>query len=172
MKNIAPVRKALKVKTFFNMLGPMTNPARPQSQFVGVFSADVQKLYAEVYQLTDIQHAIAYSLDGYDEISLTGDFRVLQHGKETMYSPDKLGLSKVNQAELHGGETIEEAAQIFLSVLEGRGTKAQNEVVIANSAFALSCYYPEKSISDCIEMAKNSLVSGKALKVFKKLFNK
>jgi anthranilate phosphoribosyltransferase len=172
MKNIAPVRKALKVKTFFNMLGPMTNPARPQSQFVGVFSTDVQNLYSEVYQLTDIQHAIAFSLEGYDEISLTGDFRVLRHGKETMYSPDKLGLSKVNQAELHGGNTIDEAAQIFLSVLGGKGTRAQNEVVIANSAFALSCYFPEKSIADCIEMARESLMSGKAMGVFKRLFNK
>lgn len=172
MKNIAPVRKALKVKTFFNMLGPMTNPARPHCQFVGVFSADVQNLYSEVYQLTDINHAIAFSLEGYDEISLTGDFRVLRQGKESMYSPDKLGLSKVDQAELHGGNTIDEAARIFLSVLDGRGTKAQNEVVIANSAFALSCYFPEKSIADCIEMAKESLDKGKAKDVFKKLFTR
>ena len=172
MKNIAPVRKALKIKTFFNMLGPMTNPARPQSQFVGVFNTDVQNLYSEVYQLTSIKHAIAYSYDGYDEISLTGDFRILGHGRETVYSPDKLSLSKVQQNELHGGNTIEEAAQIFLSILSGKGTKAQNEVVTANSAFALNCYYPEKSLSDCIEMAKDSLNSGKALKVFKKLFNR
>lgn len=172
MKNIAPVRKALKVKTFFNMLGPMTNPARPQSQFVGVFSADVQNLYSEVFQLTDINHAIAFSLEGYDEISLTGDFRVLSHGKESMYSPKQLSLSKVNPNELHGGNTIGEAAQIFLTVLEGRGTKAQNDVVIANSAFALSCYFPETSIPDCIEMAKESLVSGKAKEVFRKLFAK
>jgi len=172
MKNIAPVRKALKFKTFFNMLGPMTNPAKPQSQFVGVFSADVQNLYSEVYQLTDIQHAIAFSMDGYDEISLTGDFKVVRHGKEMVYSPEKLGLSKVNANELHGGDTIGEAAQIFLSILDGKGTKTQNEVVIANSAFALLCYYPEKSISDCIEMAKESLKSGKAMNAFKKLFNK
>jgi len=172
MKNIAPVRKALKIKTFFNMLGPMTNPARPQSQFVGVFSSDVQKLYSEVYQLTGIRHGIVYSTEGYDEISLTGDFKVLGHGKETDYSPEKLGLSKVQSTELHGGDTIEEAAQIFLSILKGSGTKAQNEVVIANSAFALSCYYPEKSIADCIETAKESLMSGKALSVFKKLFHK
>jgi anthranilate phosphoribosyltransferase len=172
MKNIAPVRKALKVKTFFNMLGPMTNPARPQSQFVGVFSSDVQKLYSAVYQLTTINHGIIYSLDGYDEISLTGDFQVSGHGKETVYSPEKIGLSKTLADELHGGNTIEEAAQIFLSILEGKGSKAQNDVVIANSAFALSCYYPDKSIAECILMAKESLTSGKALQTFKKLFNR
>jgi anthranilate phosphoribosyltransferase len=171
MKNIAPVRKALKVKTFFNMLGPMTNPARPQSQFVGVFSADVQKIYADVYQLAGIRHGIVYSVDGYDEISLTGDFKVVGNGKENAYSPESIGLSKVQPEELFGGNTIDEAGAIFLSVLEGKGTKAQNEVVIANSAFALSCYFPDKSITDCFEMAKDSLTGGKALKVFKKLMN-
>jgi anthranilate phosphoribosyltransferase len=170
MKNIGPVRKALKVKTFFNMLGPMTNPARPKSQFVGVFSEEAQKLYAEVYQLAGIRHGIAYSLDGYDEISLTGDFKVTYQSKENRYSPESIGLSKVTPAELHGGNTIEEAAGIFLSILEGKGTRAQNEVVIANSAFALACYFPEKSIPDCIAMAKESLNSGAALKVFNKLF--
>ncbi len=172
MKNIAPVRKALKIKTFFNMLGPMTHPALPQNQFVGVFSDDVLKLYAEVYQLTDIRHSIVYSVEGYDEISLTGDFKVAGHGKENIYSPEKIGLSRVQATDLHGGNTIAEAAQIFLSILEGKGTKAQNNVVIANSAFALACYFPGKSISDCIEMSRESLKSGKALKVFKKLFNK
>jgi anthranilate phosphoribosyltransferase len=172
MKNIGPVRKALKVKTFFNMLGPMTNPARPKSQFVGVFSSDTQKLYSEVYQLADIRHGIAFSLDGYDEISLTGDFSVASNNNMNVFSPESLGFSKVSSEALHGGNTIEEAAGIFLAILEGRGTKAQNEVVIANSAFALSCYYPEKSIPDCIEMAKESLLSGKALQKFKKLFIK
>ena len=172
MKNIAPVRKALKVKTFFNMLGPMTHPARPKIQFVGVFSDDVQKLYADVYQLTDIRHSIVYSLEGYDEISLTGDFKILGQGKEAIFSPEKLGLSRVQADQLHGGNTVEEAAKIFLSILEGKGTKAQNEVVIANSAFALSCYSPEKSLDDCIEQARESLISGKALNVFKKLITK
>lgn len=172
MKHVAPIRKALKVKTFFNMLGPMTNPARPQSQFVGVFSSEVQKLYSEVCKLAGIRHGIVYSLDGYDEISLTGDFRIVDNGKETIYSPLKLGLIQTNAAELHGGDTVEEAAGIFISILEGRGTKAQNSVVFANSAFALSCYYPDKSIDDCFAMAKESLDARKALDVFKKLFNK
>ncbi|MDP4210146.1 MAG: anthranilate phosphoribosyltransferase [Bacteroidota bacterium] len=172
MKYVAPVRKALKVKTFFNMLGPMTNPARPQAQFVGVFSTEVQKMYAEVLQLAGIRHGIVHSLDGYDEISLTGEFCVAGHGKETTYTPESLGLIRVNPGELHGGDTIDEAADIFLSVLEGKGTKVQTEVVVANSAFALSCYFPDKSIPDCIAMARESLSSGKALQVFKKLLNK
>ena len=172
MKYVAPVRKALKIKTFFNMLGPMTNPARPQSQFVGVFSSEVQKLYTEVCKLAGIQHGIVYSLDGYDEISLTGDFKIVGNGNETVYSPQKLGLMNTIAAELHGGDTIEEASRIFYSILEGKGTKAQNNVVFANSAFALSCYYPDKSIDDCFVMAKESLDSRKALTVFKKLFNK
>jgi len=172
MKNIGPVRKALKVKTFFNMLGPMTNPARPQNQFVGVFSTEAQKLYAEVYQLAGIRHGIAHSIDGYDEISLTGDFRISSNGKDDLYSPESIGFSIITPEELHGGNTVEEAAAIFLSILEGKGTKTQNDVVIANSAFALACYFPEKSLPDCIEIAKESLNSGKALKVFKKLFNK
>jgi anthranilate phosphoribosyltransferase len=172
MKNVAPVRKAMKVKTFFNILGPMTNPARPQSQFVGVYDNNVQDLYAEVFQIAGIRHGIVYSFDGYDEISLTGDFMHIGQGVSTVYSPEALGFTKVNQNEISGGNSVEEAAGIFLSVLQGKGTKAQNEVVIANSAFALSCYYPEKSIADCREMAKESLMGGKALKVFNKLFNK
>jgi anthranilate phosphoribosyltransferase len=172
MKNIAPVRKAMKVKTFFNMLGPMTNPARPQSQFVGVFSSDAQAMYAEVFELAGIRHGIAYSHDGYDEISLTGDFTIAGHGRTTVYSPESIGLTKVDATALHGGDTIEEAGRIFLSILQGSGTKAQTEVVIANSAFALACYYPEKSITDCVEMARESLKSGKALNAFTKLMKK
>lgn len=172
MKNVAPVRKALKVKTFFNMLGPMTNPARPKTQFAGVFSKEVQKIYDEVFKIAGIPHGIVYSLDGYDEISLTGDFSIIINGIETVYTSEKLGFTRVDPKQLHGGDTIEEAAKIFITILEGNGTKAQNDVVIANSAFALQVYFPEKSISDCIEMANESLIGGKALGVFKKLFSK
>jgi anthranilate phosphoribosyltransferase len=172
MRYVAPVRKALKIKTFFNMLGPMTNPAKPQSQFVGVYSNEVQGLYSEVCKLAGIRHGIVHSMDGYDEISLTGDFKIVANGKETVYSPEKLGLSLTNPADLHGGDTVAEAAKIFISVLEGSGTKAQNEVVLANSAFALSCYFPDKSIDDCFAMAKESLEGKKALGIYKKLFGR
>ena len=172
MKHVGPVRKALKIKTFFNMLGPMTNPARPRYQFIGVFSPEVQKLYAEVYQLTDIHHEIVHSADGYDEISLTGDFTVYSRGNHMVYNINTIGYSKINPAEIHGGKTIEEAASIFLSILEGNGTKAQNDVVIVNSAFAFKCYFPQISISDGLEMATESLQSKKALGAFNKLFNR
>jgi anthranilate phosphoribosyltransferase len=172
MKYVAPVRKALKVKTFFNMLGPMTNPARSQSHLVGVFNAEVQKIYSEVYQLAGIKHGIVYSFDGYDEISLTGDFSVVSNKKELVYSPEKLGFFKTHPAELHGGNSIEEAATIFISILSGKGTRAQNEVVVANSAFALHVYFPGKPLEECIGLAKDSLLGGNALQIFKKLFNK
>ncbi len=170
MKKVAPVRKALGIKTFFNMLGPMTNPARPQSQFIGVFSPEVQEMFADTYRLTDIRHGIVYSLDGYDEISLTGKFTILGHGNQEVYDAQKLGVSNVKPEELHGGNTIKEAADIFFSILEGNGTKAQNDVVIVNSAFAFKCYFPHISISDGLEMATESLQGKKALSTFKKLF--
>lgn len=172
MKHVAPVRKALKVKTFFNMLGPMTNPARPSAHLVGVFNAEVQKIYSEVYSLAGIRHGIVFSLDGYDEISLTGEFSIVSDKKETRYTPEKLGFSKVTPTELHGGNTIDEAANIFLNVLQGKGTKAQNDVVLANSAFALNVYFPQKSIDECKQLAEESLMGAKAYSVFKKLFNK
>jgi anthranilate phosphoribosyltransferase len=172
MKYVAPVRKALKVKTFFNILGPMINPANPQAQFVGVFNPEVQKMFADVYKLTDVNYSIIHSVDGYDEISLTGNFDIQNRQEIKTYNAEKIGLSTTKPEELNGGKTIDEAAGIFLSVLEGKGTKAQNEVVIANSAFALECYYPNKSIDECIGMATDSLKSGKALSAFKKLLNR
>src|SRR5208337_542867 len=170
MKYVAPVRKALKIKTFFNMLGPMTNPARPQSQFIGVFSPEVHQMFAEVYQHTDIRHGIVYSMDGYDEISLTGDFMHSGQGSLEMYNVQKIGFSTVKAEDLHGGHTIEESAGIFLSILNGQGTKAQNDVVIVNAAFALLCYFPHLEITEAIDMATESLQSKKALRTFKKLF--
>ena len=150
----------------------MTNPTRPTAQLVGVFNAEVQKIYAEVYNLAGIRHGIVYSQDGYDEISLTGDFSIVSNKKEIVYSPEKLGYSKTIHTELHGGNTIDEAANIFLTVLQGKGTKAQSEVVLANSAFALNVYFPQKSIDECKQLAEDSLMNGKAYSIFKKLFNK
>ncbi|MFO7658639.1 MAG: anthranilate phosphoribosyltransferase [Bacteroidales bacterium] len=169
MKNIAPVRKALKVKTFFNILGPMVNPARPNSQFVGVFSEEIQQLYADVYKQIGVNHIIVYSLDGYDEVSLTGNFKYISLQKQEILSPVSLGLLIINQNELFGGNTVLEAAKIFENILTGAGTEAQNSVVTANSAMALKCYYQDKTLEDCILMARESLLSKKAFKVFEKL---
>lgn len=172
MKNIAPVRKELKVKTFFNMLGPMVNPSFPKKQMVGVYSLELSRLYNYLYQQTDKQFAIVHSLDGYDEISLTGPFKIISNRQDVIIDPEMLGLSKVQPQEIGGGNTVEEGAKIFMDVLEGNSTQAQQNVVLANAAIALTCYHPEKSFADCVEIAKDSLLGKKALQVFKKLLNK
>ncbi len=162
MKNVAPVRKDLGVKTFFNMLGPMVNPSRPSKQMIGVYSLELARIYTYLYQNTDKDFVIVHSLDGYDEISLTGDFKILTRDMEKIMQPDELGLQQYNPGELSGGVSVADAAKIFKSVLEGKGTQAQNEVVIANAGLGLKAYYPEKNILECVGLARESLESGKA----------
>ncbi len=171
MKNVAPVRKNLKVKTFFNLLGPMVNPCRPQNQIVGVYNQEVQELYNNVYKDLDINYFILYSLDGYDEISLTDNFRAISKTEDKIWKVDELGFKTVKQEDLYGGDTVEDSAKIFTSVLEGKGTPAQMQAVTANAAFGIKCVYPEKSISDCIAMSKEALESGKALQTFHKVLD-
>ncbi len=169
MKNVAPVRKSLRIKTFFNMLGPMVNPSFPKNQMVGVFSLDVARLYHYLYQESDKQFCIIHSLDGYDEISLTGNFRALTRQTERTFSPEELDLSRVDPSEIYGGSTVEEAAAVFLSILEGKGSRAQNDVVVANTALALYCMDESKGLGICLDRARESLESGSALRTFKKL---
>ncbi len=171
MKNVGLARKALKVKTFFNQLGPLSNPARPKYQYVGVFNKATLDLYSKLYQQTDINYSIVYSLDVYDEISLTSDFIINYKGNSSQISPKSIGFVNVEPGALFGGNTIVEAADIFTNILNGKGTKSQNDVVIANTAYALQCYMPDRSIADCIAIAKESLESKKALGVFKKLID-
>lgn len=171
MKNVGPVRKALRVKTFFNMLGPMVNPSFPEKQMVGVFSLELARLYNYIFQQSGKNFTILHSLDGYDEISLTGDFKVITNNSEKILSPESLGMIKVSPEDLHGGSSVPEAGKMFVDILEGRGTEIQNNVVIANAATALQCYYPDKSIVDCIGLAKDSLLGGKAGEALKKLLN-
>ncbi len=171
MKNVAPVRRALKVKTFFNMLGPMVNPTFPKKQLVGVYSLDLARLYNYLYQQSDTRYVIVHSLDGYDEISLTGDFKYILNGIEEIVSPETFGYSLTDAAELHGGTTVQESADIFASLLQGRGTRAQNDVVIANTQLALMCYIPGSSPEACRSMAEESLKSGRALHAFNKLID-
>ncbi len=172
MKNVAPVRRELKVKTFFNMLGPMVNPSFPQKQMVGVYSLELARLYNYLYQQTNKQYAIVHSLDGYDEVSLTGSFKMISNKMDAILAPENLGMKSLSPEEIGGGNSIPEAASIFVNVLEGKGTGPQMQVVIANAALALSCYYPEKSLESCIELATDSLQGQKALTVFKKLLNR
>jgi anthranilate phosphoribosyltransferase len=131
MKNVAPIRKDLGVKTFFNMLGPMVNPSFPKKQLVGVFSLELARLYAYLYQEHQGYFSILHALDGYDEISLTGDFKMISNTGEKLISPESIGMPKVTPASIAGGNTVEESAKIFDNILSGKGTPEQNAVVIA-----------------------------------------
>ena len=169
MKAIAPIRKELGVKTFFNMLGPMVNPSFPQNQLVGVFNLELARLYNYIYQLTDKNYAILHSLDGYDEVSLTGSFKAIFRQGERLMTPADLHMKQIKQEDIFGGNTVAEAARIFTDILDGKGTEAQNNVVLANAAMGLKCVSAEKDIVTCIEEARTSLMSGKAKIALKKL---
>ncbi|WP_156306184.1 anthranilate phosphoribosyltransferase [Sphingobacterium endophyticum] len=171
MKTVAPIRKALAVKTFFNMLGPLTNPANPKFQSVGVFSLELARLYAYLYQNTEKQYSIIHALDGYDEISLTGDFKVINNQGENYYTVEELGFTEVNAEDLTGGDSVEQAAKTFRQIIEGNGTAVQNNVLLTNAAFGIKTFHPEKSFGDCYYEAETSLLGHKALESFKKLVN-
>ncbi|WP_338358258.1 anthranilate phosphoribosyltransferase [Yeosuana marina] len=168
MKNVAPIRRELGVKTFFNMLGPMVNPAFPQNQMVGVFNLELLRLYGYLYQNTDKNYSVVHALDGYDEISLTGKTKVISNHSESMFSPEDLGVSQIKQEAIFGGSTVEDAAKIFMNVIQGNGTEAQNNVVCANAGLAIAT---TKQIThkEGFDMAKESLLSGKGLKSLQKI---
>ncbi|SNT36503.1 anthranilate phosphoribosyltransferase [Ekhidna lutea] len=166
MKNVGPIRKELGVKTFFNMLGPMVNPSFPPNQLVGVFSLELARLYGYLYQNTDKNFSIVHSLDGYDEISLTSEFKLISNGTEKLVAPDDMGFDTLHQDQLHGGETVEEAANIFNKILSGEGTIAQNHAVLANAGLAISTV-KQSTFEEGVNEARISLESGKALKSFK-----
>jgi anthranilate phosphoribosyltransferase len=169
MKNVVPVRRALKIKTFFNMLGPMVNPSFPTRQFIGVYSLELARLYNYIYQLSDHPYTIIHSLDGYDEISLTSDFKYIHNGIEEIISPESLGYTRKQRDELAGGTGVQEAVDIFTGILQGNGTPARNEIVVANSQIALKCYFPDLSLDECRGKAEDSLYGGKAYTSLKKL---
>ena len=168
MKNVAPIRKDLAVKTFFNMLGPMVNPSFPKNQVVGVFSLELARMYTYLYQNTATNFNILHSLDGYDEISLTGNTKSISNKKESVINASSFGIDSLNQSDIIGGETIEENARIFTNILNGNGTDAQNNVVCANSAVAIASVN-QIELLDAFHIAKDSLLSQKANIAFKKL---
>ncbi|WP_296704544.1 anthranilate phosphoribosyltransferase [Algoriphagus sp.] len=171
MKNVAPIRKELGVKTFFNMLGPMVNPSFPKKQLVGVFSLELARLYGYLYQEMNGRFSILHALDGYDEISLTGPFKIISNDGERVLNPENIGLTTLNADSILGGNTIQESAKIFESILKGKGTKSQNAVVLANSAAALVTANEGLSFTDAVANAEEVLLSGKALEVFEGLVN-
>ncbi len=169
MKNVAPIRKELGVKTFFNMLGPMVNPAFPKRQLVGVFNLELARQYGYLYQQTDKDFVILHSLDGYDEISLTGAFKYYYNRGEVLAEPMDLNLLRLNADELKGGNTVEESAKLFMTILEGNGTDAQNAAVIANAGMAIFCGHQKEGLEPALQKAKLALESKAALGCFRKL---
>jgi len=169
MKFVGPIRKALQFPTAFNLLGPIVNPSRPKCQLLGVANLDQMRLYNNVYQKIGIDYGIVNSMDGYDEISLTGDFKVTTNHYERVFHPQDLGFDIAKPEELVGGATEEEAAAIFDAVLENRALPAQKNIVLANAAFGIQVMERgEKDIHECIEIARESIDSGRALATFKK----
>ncbi len=169
MKFVGPIRKALQFPTVFNLLGPLVNPSQPKAQLLGVANLDQMRLYRQVYQKLGIDYGIVNSIDGYDEISLTGDFKVATNNYERVFSPADLGFVPATPEELVGGANEDEAAEIFDAVLENRALPAQKNVVLANAAFGIQVMEKgRKSIEECVEIASESIDSGKALATFRK----
>lgn len=171
MKALAPIRKALKVKTFFNMLGPLVNPCQPKYNFLGVFNKPLSRLYQCILNDHNKTFAVVYAIDGYDEISLTGDFLLRTNKGQELLSPSDLNLKVYHASEISGGKTVKDSADIFINVLNGKGTAAQVDVVSANAGLAIHTMFPEKSKIDCIEEAKESILSKSAFNNFKKILN-
>jgi anthranilate phosphoribosyltransferase len=168
MKNVAPIRRELGVKTFFNMLGPMVNPAFPKNQMVGVFNLELARMYGYLYQKTDKNFTVLHALDGYDEISLTGNTKTITNRSEGMLKPSDFGVEAISASDIVGGDSIEESAKVFLNVLQGKGTAPQNNVVCANAGIAIATV---KGISprEGFEEARESLLSGRGLATLNKL---
>jgi len=171
MKNVAPVRKGLGVRTFFNVLGPLISPVRPNYQCLGVYNLKMMRLYNYIYQNLGCQYSIVHTLDGYDEISLTNTCKIMNNTGEFVYTPEDLGFKRIEQSELWGGNTVDEAAQIFMNVLENKATDAQRNVVIINTAFAIMTRCPQKPLEQCKAEAMESLESGHAKNAFVKFID-
>ena len=168
MKNVAPIRKDLGFKTFFNLLGPLVNPSSPKNQITGVYNLEIARLYGYIFKNTNKNFSIVYSLDGYDEISLTGSFKLINNFSEVISDCNYFKLQKTMSKDILGGKSIEDSANIFKDILSGKGTNNQVNVVLANSSLAIQTI-TNKDIDECIEIAKESIESGKAYSSLKKL---
>ena len=168
MKNVAPIRKDLGFKTFFNLLGPLVNPSSPKNQITGVYNLEIARLYGYIFKNTNKNFSIVYSLDGYDEVSLTGSFKLINNFSEIISDFNYFKLQKTTAKDILGGKSIEDSANIFKNILSGKGTNNQVNVVLANSSLAIQTI-TNKDIDECIEIAKESIESGKAYSSLKKL---
>ena len=170
MKNVAPVRRELGVKTFFNILGPLVNPAFPKNQLTGVFNLELARLYHYLFQKTDTNFTILYALDGYDEISLTGPTKAFSKNSEGILTSEDFGVLPLEASQIAGGDNVESSAKIFMNVIQNKGTQAQQEVVCANAGMAIATALGLSPI-DGFEKAKESLLSGKAFEALTQLQN-
>ena len=171
LRSVAPLRKGLGLRTFFNILGPLVNPAKPKFSMIGVYSLEIARIYQYLLQKSGENFLLVHALDGYDEISLTSDTKIFDKTGEYIFSAEELGFKNIDQESIFGGNTKQDAARIFRNILEGNGTYEQNSVVIANAAMALKNTEKFGSFEDCLALAKESLESGKALQCLKNLLN-
>jgi anthranilate phosphoribosyltransferase len=171
LKTVGPIRKNLAMRTFFNMLGPMVNPSSPQYQLVGVYSLEMARIYNYLLQLTGKPFTIIHSLDGYDEVSLTNDTKVITNEGERVMTPEQLGKRMVAASDIQGGKTVEESAKIFSTIIKGEGNWAQNAVVLANAAMALHCTGKFNNYDEAYHAAVESLENGKAYESLQKLIS-
>jgi len=169
MKAVGPIRRDLGIKTFFNMLGPLVNPSRPKYQLTGVFNLELARLYKYILQKEGTRYTIVHALDGYDEVSLTGPFRIITPERDEILDPQTLGFQQLTAESLFGGDTVAEAAQIFTEVLTGKSTTSRNEAVLANASLAIATLEPELSSENCRAKAADSLLGGKAQAAFQSL---
>lgn len=169
MKTVAPIRRMLGVKTFFNILGPLVNPARPNHQVLGVYDPGVARLYEQYLQKQGTRYQVIHSLDGYDEVSLTGAVEIRNNEGVFLYEPGSWGMGKVKPEQIDGGQTVQEASKIFVNVLEGKGSAAQEQVVLVNAALAIQAMCPGKSMKEAIQEARVALKNGSALQLLKKM---
>jgi anthranilate phosphoribosyltransferase len=170
MKNVAPVRRSLGFKTFFNVLGPLVNPCQPKNQITGVYSLDLARLYGHIFRNTDKKFCVLYSLDGYDEVSLTNEFKLIDNKSEQILDSSYFNLKKLKQNQIEGGYDIASSAKIFMDVLNDNCTEAQKNVILANAALAIKTI-SSKNIAECLSIAKESLESKKGLNSFNKLLS-
>lgn len=168
LKSVGSVRRALGVRTFFNMLGPLVNPVLPQYQLLGVYNLKLVRLYNYIYQESGINYTIVHSLDGYDEVSLTSPFKVISNKDESIFTPESIGFETVGEQELSGGDTVQDAAFIFDKVLAGTATAGQINCVVANAAFAIRTLKPQLSLTEAINQARCSIECGNARRAFLK----
>ena len=158
MKTVGPIRRELGLKTFFNVLGPLVNPSQPKNQMVGVFNMEIARLYGYLMQQTSQNYKVVHSFDGYDEISLTSKFNIISNKGTQIFTPEEINFKRLAQSDIVGGDSVASSAKIFKEIINGKGTEAQNDVVLANTTFAIQTIAPELSMEQAFEKAKDSLL--------------